>query len=179
MTTQIHPDAARWGGWHWTSPRHGEHFRRCSYCGSIHPEDLAAEPVWKPQWADMKYGWPHKFYVPIPNRNPGALYVISASHDSHGGTYLPLETLTDEQRGIVERDGWLGRDYPWEYFQFGTRPDHFGKFYTIHLADPEIPDEVCADIEQRSGLEFTFEIDNGEVGHVLWRDASGHTPPQD
>jgi hypothetical protein len=37
--------AVRWGGWSWDKPRRGEHFRRCSYCGSIHPEDLAAEPA--------------------------------------------------------------------------------------------------------------------------------------
>lgn len=35
--------AARWGGWHWQDPRGAEHFRRCSFCGGIHPEDLAAE----------------------------------------------------------------------------------------------------------------------------------------
>jgi hypothetical protein len=35
--------AARWGGWDWRRPRRGEHFRTCSFCGSIHPEDLAAE----------------------------------------------------------------------------------------------------------------------------------------
>ncbi len=35
--------AARWGGWHWEESRGAEHFRRCSFCGCIHPEDLAAE----------------------------------------------------------------------------------------------------------------------------------------
>lgn len=35
--------AAHWGGWDWRGPRRGEHFRTCSFCGSIHPEDLAAE----------------------------------------------------------------------------------------------------------------------------------------
>ena len=35
--------ADRWGGWSWREPRGAEHFRRCSFCGSIHPEDLAAE----------------------------------------------------------------------------------------------------------------------------------------
>jgi hypothetical protein len=43
----------------------GESFRRCSYCGSIHPEDLiklVGEGA-EIQGADWKYGWPHKFYV--------------------------------------------------------------------------------------------------------------------
>ena len=40
-------------------------FRSCSWCGSVHPEDLltllggGAEL----SGADWKYGWPHKFYV--------------------------------------------------------------------------------------------------------------------
>lgn len=40
-----HGDAGRWGGWSWRKPDRGEHFRRCSYCGSISPDDLAAEPA--------------------------------------------------------------------------------------------------------------------------------------
>jgi hypothetical protein len=73
--------------------KHGDPFRRCSYCGSIHPADLLAldfevipfDPAtfvpavppsfpaelqrpadYKPptvEWADWKYGWPHKLYV--------------------------------------------------------------------------------------------------------------------
>jgi len=35
--------AARWGGWDWREPRYGDFFRTCSFCGCIHPEDLAAE----------------------------------------------------------------------------------------------------------------------------------------
>jgi hypothetical protein len=37
--------AERWGGWTWREPRYGDHFRTCSFCGCIHPEDLAAELV--------------------------------------------------------------------------------------------------------------------------------------
>lgn len=40
--------------------------RFCSYCGSVHPADLAAAiqtagATLSP--SDQKYGWPHKFYV--------------------------------------------------------------------------------------------------------------------
>lgn len=42
---------------------------RCSYCGSIRPRDLVeaieqgrATGV---EWADLKYGWPHKMYLEI------------------------------------------------------------------------------------------------------------------
>lgn len=40
-------------------------YRTCSYCGSIHPEDLLAliEKGATLGGADWKYGWPHKFYI--------------------------------------------------------------------------------------------------------------------
>lgn len=52
----------------------GRPFRTCSYCGSIHPEDLlrflaAGATI---EVADMKFGWPHKFYVNgVPNPHAG------------------------------------------------------------------------------------------------------------
>jgi hypothetical protein len=177
MTINIHPDAARWGGWHWEPPQRGEHFRRCSFCGSIHPEDLAAEPEWTPSWADMKYGWPHKFYADIPNREPNQLYVTSASQNQYTEDYIPLEQLTDEQRAVAERDAYLRDDDPWTHFQFGHRRNHFGKFYTVHLADDQIADSVAADVEQRSGLAFTFEVADGEIARVYWRDANTDDAP--
>lgn len=40
-------------------------YRHCSYCGSLHPQDLRAilEAGGKLSGSDWKYGWPHKFYV--------------------------------------------------------------------------------------------------------------------
>lgn len=165
----VHPDAGRWGGWAWRDPRAGEHFRRCGFCGSIHPEDLAAEPNWRADWADMKYGWPHKFYVDIPNRTPERLYVIGATSslsNTDNDRYVARTELTDEQREIVKRDGWdhEDRQQPWEYFEFGTHPTHFGKFYTLHLRDADLSADVKATIEQHSGLTFEFRSD----GRVAW-----------
>lgn len=39
--------------------------RSCSYCGSIHPGDLARQlrEAGTLSEADRKYGWPHKFYL--------------------------------------------------------------------------------------------------------------------
>lgn len=158
----VHPEATAApfklrGGWRWEDPRDGEHFRRCGFCGSIHPEDLAAEPMWTAEWADRKYGYPHKFYVEVPNREPDALYVISASHDDHDGTYVPEEQLTDAQRAIAERDGWLREGDPWTHFQFSTRPNHHGKFYTVHLRDSGVSAEAKLVIERRSGIAFEFK----------------------
>jgi hypothetical protein len=162
-------EAERWGGWSWREPFRGEHFRRCSYCGSIHPADLAAEPVWRASWADRKYGWPHKFYVDIPNRQPDALFCVGSTNGDNPGTtydgrsdWIPVADLTDEQRAIVERDGMGGSDRT-TFYLFGTRPHHFGKFYTIHLADPALDEHDRAVIEGRSGLHFEF-VD----GAVRW-----------
>jgi hypothetical protein len=47
--------------------------------------------------------------------------------------------MTEEQRGIVQRDRSYRNDHP-DAVVFGTRPYHFGKFYSVHPADPAISD---------------------------------------
>jgi hypothetical protein len=226
--------AARWGGWSWSEPARGEHFRRCSFCGSVHPEDLAAETPgtgtctvcgqqgweacfrgqehagikaavrdgkldvsaeerdrvlamadqhsydpggWHASWADQKYGWPHKFYVDIPNRDAGALYVIGNQYgpprepESGGGLeWVAWGDLSRAQRKIAKRDGYDRDEHP-NYVGFGTRPSHHAKFYTIHLADPAISQDVKDAIQAVSGLRFTF-TDDGRVGWQPWEAAS-------
>ena len=51
------------GEWVWREPRRGNFLRTCNYCGSINPDDLAPVEGWVPDWADWKYGWPHKAYI--------------------------------------------------------------------------------------------------------------------
>lgn len=156
----VHPEADRFGGWMWLEPTRGEHFRRCSYCGSIHPMDLVAEPEWTYfSWADRKYGWPHKLYVDVPNRTPDRLYVISASStlpDLNSDQYIAWEDLSDEQRDVVTRDGWGGMLRIANFFQFGTHPTHSAKFYSVHLRDAALPAAAKRLIEHRSGVVFTF-----------------------
>ncbi len=163
-------EADRWGGWYWEEPMHEEHFRRCSYCGSVHPEDLVAEPEWHASWADQKYGWPHKFYVDIPNREPDKLFCVGSTsgnnpqqHTYYGeSAWVAHADLTEEQRTIVERDRMTLQHAT--YYMFGKRPKHFGKFYTKHLADPDLDPDVKDEIERKTGMQFTFE------GHqVRWR----------
>lgn len=162
------------GGWSWRDPSRGEHFRRCNYCGSMHPDDLAAEPAGtRIEWADRKYGWPHKFYVHVANRNPDTLFCrskapIGASDNTRGKIegWLGFDELTDEQKQIIQRDGmardpFTDRDQQSAYL-FSPRAEHFGKFYTVHLADPEISTETKDTIAGRSGLRFRFE--NGRIG---------------
>ena len=174
--------AARWGGWRWEDGRRGEHFRRCSFCGSVHPEDLATEPAWRVEWADRKYGWPHKFYVNIPNRDPGALFVISTQSGPAGRpaplstptlTWVAWEDLSRAQKKIIARDGWsAGKDDHAGYYGFGTRDSHSGKFYTVHLADPAIGQDVKDAVQRVSGLRFTW-LDDGRVRWDPWPQDAG------
>jgi hypothetical protein len=167
-------DAERWGGWSWRDPRDGEHFRTCSYCGSIHPADLAAEierglpqrgEFPNPHWADAKYGWPHKQYVDIPNRAPERKFIVSATNTStppnSPAAYswipsgeIPPDVVTNGWRDVAEHYTWVA---------LGTRATHHAKFYTTHLADPQISAEVLEQIQRASGRRFRFED-----GRVSW-----------
>lgn len=166
LDQSVHPDADWWGGWGWSEPMRGEHFRRCNFCGSLHPEDFANEPgVDRIDWSDPKYGWPHKAYVDIVNRDPERLYVYTASNAPQPGT-VAREDLTDEQWEIITRDGWDGRPGvpPWKYFGFDTRRTHNAKFYSIHLKDSTVSPEVKRAVEERIGLRFEFLPE----GRVRW-----------
>ncbi len=164
MAEPVHGSAADpWGGWSWREPMRGAHFRTCSYCGSIYPDDLAVEFERGAQadWADQKYGWPHKFYVQVTNREPDGLFVLgSSTHESDN--YRAWKDLTRAERKAVRRDGH-GKD---SYYLLGQRPTHFAKFYTAHLADGALSDETRAAIERGCGRVFTFED-----GTVRWRAA--------
>lgn len=173
MTDPVHghdTDRMRLPGWRWRDPARGEHFRRCNYCGSIHPEDLAAEPYWYAEWADRKYGWPHKFYVDIPNRNPGQLYCLSASSGPYATDethiregFIPGRKLSRAQRKALTITGMtFEKD---NSYTFHYRTMHHAKFYTVHLADPDLLPATRTTIETRSGLHFNFSSD----GRVTWQ----------
>lgn len=168
MTDRVHPEATHWNHeWSWSEPKRDEHFRRCSYCGSVNPEDLATEPAWLAEWADAKYGWPHKFYVDIPNRHPDVKVPTSVrSAPSSEGGWINAPDLSDEQRASLADHGFeVG---PAMSYAFRPRPTHHAKFYTVHLADPALTPEVRKVIEQRSGLSFTWTDD----GRVSWKRAT-------
>lgn len=169
-TSPVHAgEADRWGGWTWREPSRGEHFRRCSYCGSMHPEDLVTTARGRVDWADRKYGWPHKFYVHVPNQNPDAVFCVGGtSHldiTMNGRGYVSREDLTPEQVDIIVRDG-MGRspdDLHYAGYLFGTRTEHFGKVYTVHLADPDLSDDVRQQAAELCGLRFAF-VEDGRIG---------------
>lgn len=236
--------AARWGGWDWREPRDGDHFRTCSFCGSIHPEDLAAmqagsdtcricgqqgwdacfrsqQPGWAAEairsgilseeehgqlagkvaahsydpggwyasWADQKYGWPHKFYAEgVRPREPERLHVISAHRDPTEGPYAPggehYTPIQERMPGLTwvpvseipegtVTDGWRDLADRYDMAGLGARTTLHAKFYTMHLADPRIGDEVKEKIAQVCGLRFRF-LPDGRVG---WCPASD--PPHE
>jgi hypothetical protein len=227
--------AARWGGWTWREPRYGDFFRTCSFCGSIHPEDLAAETAgtgtcracgkggwygcfdgqsragikgavqegklevsdeerarvlamtdehsydpggWYASWADRKYGWPHKFYVEgLSPRDPSLLHCIGHGSGGDGrrpdgdGDWIQAKDLTRAQKRIVKDDGMHGSGKFDGWYLFAPRVTLHAKFYTVHLADPAIGQDVKDAIQRISGLRFTF-TDDGRVGWQPWEAAS-------
>jgi hypothetical protein len=129
-------------------------FRTCSYCGSIHPEDLleALRAGARLSSSDWKYGWPHKFYVDgIPNTNIGQpAGLISGS-------------VRKDQRAEMEQR-YAGRDIRFEETEYGLRYRVYepegatthGKFYTLHLADVDEPafGEIARYLEAHTGVLF-------------------------
>lgn len=156
-------------GWLWRKPSRVEHFRRCTFCGSINPEDLVAEPEWHPNWADQKYGWPHKFYVDIPDRK-GKLDWLGGSTEDMSDEELArygwkrVKDLNRKERKALKDANLVGE---YAVVGIGTRAVHHAKFYTEHLADPRVSQEVKGAIYQRSGLVIEFRAD----GHIEWRPA--------
>jgi hypothetical protein len=108
-------------------------YRRCSGCGSIHPQDLLAflrEDGVTLETADWKYGYPHKIYVEgIANPLHGKKVIIGSRHQN-GKSFVVV----------------------------GDAPKHtWAKFYVIHLRDLE--EETFAPLtkllEQKVRIKFT------------------------
>ena len=167
-------EAQQWGGWDWREPHRGEHWRTCSYCGSIHPEDLAAEiqsqTVPRAEWSDFKYGWPHKVYVQgIALHEPDKLRVFShGNHASKREYPLPdgavlVKDLTRAQKKIVKECGYDPKAED-SYYTFGPMGKGWSKHYSAHLADPDISDEIKEIISSWQGLRLIFTDD----GRVRW-----------
>lgn len=112
-----------------------EHFRRCMYCGSMHPEDLLtalADGGWL-ETADRKYGWPHKNYVRI--RNPFPDRIVEIGSESHW----------DDDLGRRVTTTMTGRQGQWIH----------AKWYNVHLLD------AGYDQEARSALQAALYAHSG------------------
>lgn len=143
-------------------------FRTCSYCGSIHPEDLieALKAGATLGGADWKYGWPHKFYVEkIPNPNAGQL--VSRTSCSIAGAEPTAEERASMERWAtkpgsevrVKPSGFDPGDGTPRYSLAVFEPDGsttHAKWYNEHLKDlsPEAFAELALLLEKHAGIRF-------------------------
>jgi hypothetical protein len=80
-----------------------EGYERCSYCGSVAPSALAVllkTEGTAVEWADFKYGWPHKIYVTGPGIPHLKFYTVH------------LKDATPEEVGVIE--GAMKLHFVWE-----------------------------------------------------------------
>lgn len=115
-----------------------EAWRTCGYCGSMHPEDLLGYiergETSRVEMADMKYGYPHKVYLDVPNPLVGQL-------TSRGSS-----SWRDDQ-GVYHHE--MSAPSP----EGPTTP---AKFYTRHLLglDDERFAKIAEWIERATGFHF-------------------------
>lgn len=106
---------------------YGYPFRTCSYCGSIHPEDLIKflNEGAKLKGSDWKYGWPHKFYVEnIPNPLAGKECKVYVS--------CGILNEADLAEGGWEKHGDVFRQL---HSGYKAPPHTHAKWYNDHLGD--------------------------------------------
>jgi hypothetical protein len=131
------------------------HTRTCSYCGSVHPEDLLRilENGGDLGGSDWKYGWPHKFYVTALNPSKGEITQIGSSS---GPVY--------SEEGALKRDAegnYLRKNEP----IMGASGDFHGKWYNEHIMDDGFDDEARAALisalEKHSHIRFSVDPEKG------------------
>jgi len=86
--------------------RQGSKYKHCSYCGSISLQDfydILKNTDYFIELADQKYGYPHKFYINIPER-PGMVKFYTR----HLIDITDKETIDEMLKLIKERTKvWL------------------------------------------------------------------------
>lgn len=153
-----------------------EHFRRCGYCGSIHPQDLLmmqanGELVDVDRSVDWKYGWPHKIYVEVKDKLGQLDWLGGSSHDMSdeemarysrdAGGWKRVKDLTEEERAAVVRS--VGDISRYAVVGVGVRERHHGKFYSVHTLEPWLLDGQRDKLFELVG--YTFEwADSNHVG---------------
>ncbi len=137
--------AAHFGTPEWRASFRGEMpWRSCSYCGCMHPEDLIAalKNGGELSGSDWKYGWPHKFYIAVPNPEPEKLFeVASANFKPEHGNYV-------EDLNAKPGTRWI---------EHGTRPMFHGKWYNDHLKDEGVSDELFELLAEHARIRFRLK----------------------
>lgn len=98
------------------SIRGSQKYRACSWCGSAHPADLAQsirDDGLALSMADMKYGWPHKFYMASNKPNPQGFIKFYSLH---------LQDATSEDRVTIEKAMGLHIDFDMQRDTVSWRP---------------------------------------------------------
>jgi hypothetical protein len=163
----VHGDSP-YGPVEWRPGRDGLPARTCSYCGSLHPEDLvklaeAGQLADVDRSVDWKYGWPHKVYVDVRNPKPGTLYVVgSSTHASE--TYRAYKDLTWAERRAVRRDDWHRKRRRRGGFLIGKRATLHAKFYNVHQAEADVTRELRLAVGRLTG----YVIEPAEDGRIRW-----------
>lgn len=154
---------------HWRAPDHRIPARTCSYCGSIHPEDLVAlrdagQLAHVDRSVDWKYGWPHKIYIDIANPDPAAPDVIGSSNRP-SEQYRPYSALNEAERAAVDRDPWHRDRRHDSGFLLGTRATLHAKFYNVHQVESDVTPELRAGVAAITG----YLIEPADDGRIRWR----------
>lgn len=121
--------------------------RRCAYCGSMHPSDVVAaiKAGARLDFADQKYGWPHKVYLHgVPNPHAGL-------RESNQSCNFEPETKSGE---------WIEVNGDWKKITISPETT-WGKFYSVHLIDAT--DEEREIIARAMGIRIRFAD-----GKVSW-----------
>lgn len=156
--------------WVWRPPSGGDRespydypFRTCSYCGSMHPEDLYRAVLAGATLggADWKYGWPHKFYVDLPN--PAAGQLRGGTSTTIGGwgseVGMSLEALKAKHPQYADWEWTERKEGGYRVTKFSPAPAQtHAKFYNEHLKDLEAPafQALARLIEERAKVRFTM-----------------------
>lgn len=139
-------------------------FRTCSYCGSIHPEDLvkALEAGATLGGSDWKYGWPHKFYVNgMPNPKFGQEY----PQYMYGRPKDGEEGWEQYQDGFNSDDGSPRMSWRKLMSMSKCPPTAHAKWYNEHLQDlsPEAFAVLAPLLEKHAGIRF--EMIDGKLAY--------------
>lgn len=116
---------------------YGANLRHCSYCGSIHPEDLlkVLSQGAALELSDFKHGWPHKFYVKdILNPLADEIVEIGSESKRVEGKIVSTPIMGTASKTIMM------------------------KWYNIHLLDiansKELFDNLTNKIKEMTGIQF-------------------------
>lgn len=138
--------------------------RECSYCGSIHPEDLlrVMRGGARVTMADIKYVVPHKLYVSgIPNLNAGRKYKQYA----YCGVQPPSGDWEEYETGSFSPS--TGKPVTaWRMLTATPLAPVYAtaKFYLAHLTDMNADDfeELARRLQSETGYRF-MRCDNGHI----------------